>query len=586
MNSNKSWPGLVFGILLIAAMSSAQSIASSSANAQKTPPAATATLAPVSGGEPHYIHPETPEQRKQRLASWDDPGTNPDPKQVFIRYGKPFHIERFERKWAVFDQPEGWVRPMAPANIPAEIYQVNDEYIWVWFFNSVPTPPEPLPDNQPQPRKYDDAAVAYLKSMRPEFSKLDPPDSDVTVRFEEASDGLPSLGSWRNSMAAADMNGDGFMDLIAPPERGGNGLPTIFLGDGKGHWKVWSGVKWPYELNYGSVVAADFNRDGHMDLAFGVHLNGIHVFLGDGKGNFTDASEGLPNDYPSRRIAVADVNGDGYPDVIAISEGPSAVQTTASYSKLIVFLNGGKRGMHWKAVNVSDLRQQFGGDYLAVGDFNGDGIPDFAGASVYFNGTEILYLSEGAGKWKSTGALSAIPYFSYFYANAAGKFVKGSNRADAIVSYARAWPTDTDPRIVPDPELKRTIGVDRISFQGKVPQRIPLARWEGVAPVMGMAAGDITGDGNLDVVYTQSKPRQIVLLVGDGKGGFRRGTIEGVKLLENPNYDLKLVDVNGDGKLDLVVAYESGTGGMTTFTQRTGSIHVYLNRGTVSAGAK
>src|SRR5439155_2430386 len=129
------------------------------------------------------------------------------------------------------------------------------------------------------------------------------------------------------SIAVADMNGDGCPDIVAPPERGlANGIPSIFLGDCKGHWSFWKDVHWPFSLDYGSVVAADFNRDGKMDLAFGVHLTGVVVFLGDGKGNFTESNSGLPKDFPTRRLQVVDVDRDGYPDIVAISEGPSAVR--------------------------------------------------------------------------------------------------------------------------------------------------------------------------------------------------------------------------------------------------------------------
>ena len=59
---------------------------------------------------------------------------------------------------------------------------------------------------------------------------------------------------------------------------GGSGIPAIFLGDGKGHWKYWTEARWPHQIDYGSVVAADFNKDGHMDLAFAVHLVEVGIW--------------------------------------------------------------------------------------------------------------------------------------------------------------------------------------------------------------------------------------------------------------------------------------------------------------------
>jgi hypothetical protein len=41
------------------------------------------------------------------------------------------------------------------------------------------------------------------------------------------------------------------------------------------------------------VQVGDFNGDGHQDLAFAVHLRGLIALLGDGKGGFRNASDGL-----------------------------------------------------------------------------------------------------------------------------------------------------------------------------------------------------------------------------------------------------------------------------------------------------
>src|SRR5438045_9026491 len=58
------------------------------------------------GGKPAYIKPETPAQRHERVGLVD-PGPNPDEKTSFYRYGKAFHIVRFDKKWAAFDQDPG-----------------------------------------------------------------------------------------------------------------------------------------------------------------------------------------------------------------------------------------------------------------------------------------------------------------------------------------------------------------------------------------------------------------------------------------------------------------------------------------------
>src|SRR6185295_10358472 len=87
--------------------------------AKPAPAAAAQTTATPSnatvpeGGMPTWIKPETPEHRMERLGTRTDPGINPDPATHYWRFGKPAHIEKFERKWAAYDREEGTVRPMA-----------------------------------------------------------------------------------------------------------------------------------------------------------------------------------------------------------------------------------------------------------------------------------------------------------------------------------------------------------------------------------------------------------------------------------------------------------------------------------------
>jgi hypothetical protein len=432
----------------------------------------------------------------------------------------------------------------------------------------------------PGPR-YNTEQLNYLQDLRSEFSELTPKPNKKTVRFEEASTGLPTSGSWRNSLAVADMNEDGCPDIIAPPERKGGGAPAIFLGDCKGHWTLWNDVKWPRGVDYGSVVAADFNKDGHMDLAFGVHLQGIFVMLGDGKGGFTEVTQGLPRDFATRRIVAADVDGDGYLDIVGLSEGPAAAQATSSNNARVRAYLNRKKGTSWEKVDISGEKQT-AGDWLTVADLNGDKRADMIGANTFLNSPDMIYLSSAPKKWTSVHDHNLIPYLSVYYANAAGKF-SSRKQDDAIVSYIRTWRDDVPKTVIPDPPSTQIVGIDRITF-GKQPKRTSIVRWAGSRGITGLAVGDFDGDGNLDLVYTRFDPREAVLLLGDGKGGFTRATLEGVTLDPNPNYDLKVADVNGDGKPDLIVMYESSAS--TILAAQTGSIHVFLNRGVAPAAAQ
>jgi hypothetical protein len=517
------------------------------------------------------------EERLELMGLEEDPGPDPDPEREWIRFGRRYNIHRFAKRSAVFhDTPFGWVRPMRGVTVGAEIYRDDDESVWVWL----EAPDEGEPVDAAHVAKYpirdliEEHRRAYME-LRDEFVTLTPPQSDEVVRFVESSHGLPRSGSWRNSPAVVDINGDGHLDIVAPPQRGdffGVG-PSIFLGDGTGNWRKWEEVEWPAStLDYGAVRAADFNGNGHIDLAFGVHLLGVAVYLHDGNGRFTDSSEGLPETtFPTRRIEVADVDGDGFPDVIALTEGPDIDirEPRRRESKMRIFRNE-NRGTRWEEYEIGEPERAFGGDWLAVGDFNGDPYPDFVTASIYFHGSDVFWLSDGTMSWRPVGR-EFLPPFSYIGAVAAGNMTS-SPRDDAVLSFTRFWPRGVNPDEVPHPSLSRIAGIELVSFSGPEPVRKSVIRWESDTPTWAMAVGDVNGNGHNDIVYIRTHPAENGVLLNDGAGNFRRAKIEGWEVVPNVAYDLTLADVDGDGRLDIIVMYERLS------SERDGSIRVHLNR--------
>lgn len=567
MFNQKSFIAVCSGVLF-AAVSAAQTTETPASSA--TPAAGVAAQTAQAGGVPTFVRPETPAERQARLATPEDPGTDPDPKKHFWRFGKSYHIEKFERVWAKYDQPEGFVRPWGFAAAVFEIYQQNERYVWVWAPDEL-KPQTPLPEVAADP--YNEGVYSFLARVRPQFTALTPPASSTAVRFRESSAGLPATGSWRNSGSVADMNGDKCPDLVAPPERKGNGLPAIFLGDCKGGWRLWNDVQFPSRLDYGAAVVADFNKDNNMDLAFAVHLNGIHVWLGDGKGKFKDASAGMPRDFPTRRLVAVDVDRDGFTDIVASNEGPTAIENFGG-APVRAFINR-NRASEWQQVEIAPADIKVGGDWLSVGNLNGDSYPDVVVASVYFGTWDVVYLSSGKKKWStvvSDGDL--LPSQSYYFANATGKFTSRT-RDDAIISYIRFWPPNVNPQRVAPPMLSDVVNIDRLSFEKGKMRRHSIARWAG-GQVLGLAVGDFNGDRNLDIIYAADKPREARILLGDGRGGFSSATVSGLRVLDNPIYDVKVADVNTDGKPDVILMYETAG---KSLVDSNGSIRVYLNDG-------
>lgn len=537
---------------------------------------ATKVAAPK-GGEPRYVKPETPEQRMARLGTTEDPGPDPDPEQIFTRNGRQYTIYKAEKRYAKYLPEVGWVRPFAQANIANEIYQENDLYVWVW--NEVVDQEKLLKEAiESDNKKWSQESIDYFKGLRPEFEPLDAPASSVHIAFKDSSAGLPTSGSWRNGATVADMNEDGFIDLVLPPQRGPATVPVIFLGDGKGGWTRWS-IKWPRAFQYGTVVTADFNKDKHLDLAFSIHLTGVAVFLGDGKGKFTEVKKGLDKPYPTRRMIATDVDADGWTDIVAVSEGPVGrgrdVQAKG-HGNLRAYLNRDK-GQTWEGMNIAERAEYIGGDYLSAGTFNGDRYPDFVGASVYFNSSFTIYNSKGVKDYEPLLDGQVIPGRSYFQATTTGRFLRGAKTDDALVSYVRYWPTNISSDVIAKPPLEQLSGVDRISFSDGKAIRTPVARWKGSRPVRGISNGDFDGDGNLDMAYVVTDSDELHVLLGDGKGGFKRAEVTGIKLPPLRAYDLIVADLNRDKRPDVLVMFEAKQA--TATSPKNGSVRVFLNQG-------
>ena len=560
----------------------ALNVAAQPATTPAAPTAGATTTAAIDGGAPTYIVPETPEQRKERLGTVEDPGLDPDPNKVWWRFGHAYKIEKHLRKNARYGDDPKMVRPIAQLNMYAEIYQQNETYVWVWVaeLTDEDFPTQEEAQEQREVSEFPELnaeAIKFYETFREDFKPLDVPKADVRVKFEESSAGLPTGGSWRNSLAVADINEDGHVDLIMPPQRAGVGAPAIVLGDGTGKWTPYR-FNWPRVLNYGSVVAADFNKDKHVDLAFGIHLSGVAIFAGNGKGEFREITQGVPSQFPTRRIIATDVDRDGWTDVVAISEGPIGRGAKSNEGgNLRAYLNR-KQGEAWEMISISQPKQSIGGDWLATGNFNGDRYPDFIGASIYYGGVSTLHLSKDKNTYEVTrGNGTLIPFYSFYYALTTGRF-SSRERDDAIVSYYRRWPKNVNPKIVAKPPMETVIGLDRLSFAGGEPKRTPIARWTNSPAVWGMGSGDFDGDKKTDVIYTRFNPREAVLLLGDGAGNFRQAAVEGINLAGLRNYDLTVADVNEDGRPDVIIMYESASS--TALAAKNGKIQVFLNRGT------
>src|SRR5260370_3999549 len=232
----------------------------------------------------------------------------------------------------------------------------------------------------------------------------------ASVRFVRYDAGLPTSGQWREGFRIADMNGDGHPDIVHGPARKQSGPPVIFLGDGKGSWSPWKAARFPaLAYDYGDVEVADFNRDGHLDIALAVHLHGFFVLTGDGHGNFQNSSVGLESSaggdpgFSSRAIRAVDWNGDGLPDLVAVSEGlgSGGSRPLAERDGVVVFLNQGAKG--WRKSERA-LSKGIYSDSITLGDFDGDGHIDIATGSSVMDRGDLVNL------WRADGTAAPLEF--------------------------------------------------------------------------------------------------------------------------------------------------------------------------------
>ena len=319
------------------------------------------------------------------------------------------------------------------------------------------------------------------------------------------------------AIVAADVNGDGFMDLLVSSD--GSDRLSLFTGHGDGTFSLSrcnaagslcaTGVG-PVALAVGNLRS----KPKEVDLVIvNTADNTITVMLGNGI-NFNAPKTYSVGHLPSA-VAIADVNGDGHPDLLV---------TNATDNTVSVLLGDGRGNFTAQPSPTTGLNP----GSITVADFNGDNIPDLAVANSAGNSVSIL-LGVGNGTFQAATNI----YAGSHPQSVAAADLNGDGHMDLVVADGSGN------------------NVSVLMGNGDGTFRMGGQYASGARTVLATIA-DINGDGKQDVVVINADllPGQVTILYGNGDGTFKTALNYGVG--SNPE-GITAGDFNCDGKQDLAV---------------------------------
>ncbi len=342
-------------------------------------------------------------------------------------------------------------------------------------------------------------------------------------------------------MAVADLNGDGHTDLVIQSP----GAVSVFLASADG--LLTAAGLYAGSSAVESMLLHDVDGDGHLDLVLEGANGRIEILHGNTDGSFAATSEGGSGNGD----AATGLGGHlvGVTDVGArhnfYTATPAGISVLLEQNDLSLTLGG--------IYNAGPGRGSF-----VVADFNGDGVPDIAVDSP--EGVAILFGSAGDGLRSSRAFAAGKPALS----GALGDY-SGSGNLDAVVTVAAAQALLLHGN---GDGTFSAFATPTKAVAGASSEALPVKNMPGAPHLAGMvqaaiATADLDGDGNWDVIIaydntsadhahpTAAAANAIYIWYGKNDGTYAAPVV----MTPSRNfYQVVAVDVNGDGRPDLVMS--------------------------------
>ena len=341
-------------------------------------------------------------------------------------------------------------------------------------------------------------------------------DGHAWTVFTEALGGMgtfhghdaASTGYDPRSLVLADLDGDGLADLVTCITQSYDDV-SVYLNDGAGNF----GARTDYDVGDSPTQAAagDFDEDGDIDLAvakMGTN-SGVVTLANDGAGGF--AAPLTHSTTTATALAARDMDGDGHLDLVGLNT-----------SDMLFVLLGDGAGSFAAGPTCA---AGYTADYLAVGDFTGDGRPDVAVSRV--NPDQVVLLVNQGGGALAAGAVVAT-------GNGPRQLCAGDLDGDGHLDLAVPNATDDDVRILLGDGAGGFASAGDLSTQDD-PHCV--------------CATDLDGDGDLDLAVALSIYQgRVGVLLNNGDATFTPCARYSVG--EDPQY-VAAADLDGDGDMDL-----------------------------------